>query len=246
MKPIAPQKRKYRKQYLKHLSPDQKTAKIDSQIKQVKAADQEIGKGLWKRADELAALKEVYYACYGKLLSGNKLQQLSSIQINPCRLALHAKLSEFYPDHLRKDGVGMRVYEAAYKFNRALKRTKREQFTAAELTNCMEPGRNADATVEYLELMLRKRDGIDVIKERLALRESTVANPHLAVNTTEKWLNLFEQDPSYAIGAAITMLDQENSKVYKINEALNRMGCKWYLTWDDPSYQPDMFEDETN
>ena len=56
---------------------------------------------------------------------------------------------------------------------------------------------------------------------------------------------MFEKDPSYAIGAAITILDSRSDKVYRINEALARMGSRWYLTWDDPAEQPDLFEDDT-
>lgn len=241
---IAPRKHRKSKHYLKHLNRDEKQAKIDKQVEKIKAADQRLTSDLWRRADELAALQDIYRACYGKPLSAKKLQQISGIDLNSDRLALHAKLSRFFPKPHRKEGVGMRVYEIAFKFNQALKREKRELFTAEQLSEQMEPGRSADVTREYLGWAAQERDGRDLLIQKIAEREATIANPHQAVNTTEKWLRLIERDPSYAIGAAIASIERESCMVYKINEALNRMGCKWYLTWDDPSFQIDMFEDE--
>lgn len=240
---IAPRKSKKRKGKLEHLSETQKDKKIDQQVKKIKSADEKIHRGMWQRADALAMLIEVYRACYGKPLSAKKLQRIADIDLHPARAALHAKLSHYFPESLRKEGVAMRVYEAAHKFNQALKREKREMLTAEQLVENMAPGKSAEATCDSLELVAGIRDCKEMCLRRHGMRQALIDDPHTSVNTTKKWLKMLEQDPAYAIGAAIKALDRESCKVYRINEALTRMGCKWYLTWDDPSYQPDIFEE---
>jgi len=246
METIAPRKPQKSKGKFEHLSKAQKKKKIDQQVKNIKAADGKIHRGMWQRADALAALKETYRACYGKPLSAKNLKQMTDIDLHPARAAVHAKLSSYFPESLRKEGVAMRVYETAYKFNQALKREKREMLTVEQLVEKMEPGKSAEATRDSLDLVAGIRDCKELCRRRHGIRQALIDNPHVNVNTTKKWIKMFEQDPPYAIGAAITSLDRESCKVYRINEALTRMGCKWYLTWDDPGYQPDMdmFEED--
>lgn len=234
-----------RKPSLKSLSRDEKQAKIQEQVQRVQEAAQAVEMNLWQRADELAVLVDLYRRCYGRPPSASNLQRLSGIDLHGCRLALHAKLSEYFPPELRLKGVGLRVYETAYKFNQAIKHQKRVQFTGEELVACMKAGRGSDETKFYLESALWSRDRNEIFEQKMADKELALTNPKAVVQDQKTFLRMIENVPPYAIAAAITTIHDDDAAMYRLNQTLSKLGSKWRVEYQSRYHSPYVQQDIT-
>lgn len=245
MKTIAPKKSTKRKPSLKSLTNKEKQLKIKEQVRRVQDAALAVEKNLWQRADELAELVDLYRRCYGRPPSASNLQRLSGIDLHGCRLALHAKLSKYFPPELRLKGVGLRVYETAYKFNQSLKQHKRAQFTAEELVACMKAGRGSDETKFYLDSALWSRDRNEILQQKLADKELALTNPKAVVKDQKTFLRMIENVPPYAIAAAITTIHDDDAAMYRLNQTLGKLRSKWRVECHGRYYSPYIQQDIT-
>ena len=233
-------KREYRKRTLKDLSKAQKSEKISAQVLKVQEAERKVYESKWRCADELAALVDLYHNCYGLNLTSRKLKQIAGIERNGQRLMTYAKLAKFFPEKLRIENVGLRVYEDAYKFNQKLKQYKLAQFTAEELVAEMAPGRGSYETRERLNNKVHDRDR-EVLQERKATCLSKImSDPSYVRQKKKRWLQLIEVDPVRAVGAAIATLDDDYVAMHRINDVLKSFNCDWYLKYDSPWEEQDI------
>jgi uncharacterized protein YgbK (DUF1537 family) len=251
MASIAPRRRSKRKPSLKTLSQDEKRARIQEQASRVRDAAQAVEQNLWRRADELASLVDLYRRCYGNPPSSSHLQRISGIDLNGCRLALHAKLSLFFPEELRLKGVGLRVYETAYKFNGSLKQNGRVQFTAEELVACMKSGRGSDETKYQIDHALWERDRDEIHQQRVADKELALTKPKAVVKDKKTFLRMIENAPPFAIAAAITTIHDNDTAMQSLNRTLKKLGSNYRVKrpsdmYFSTYYQPDLFDPDEN
>lgn len=228
------------------LSNAQKRRRIDAQAKRVREADAAAIKNLWKRADELAQLAQVYKECHKRPPSAKKMEELTQINLDGNRQLLHARLSKYFPEEHRVHGVGMRVYEEAYKFNRAQKRSGGKQLTVEDLVAEMEPGRPAGYTLDNLRHKARKPLD-EAIADAKAQRNLVQKAPRSVRLNKKRWLKAIETDPSSAIAAAIVSYEDESHRaISNINNMLNQLGTKLRLTHYTDNIQIDLIDGQTS
>lgn len=212
----------------RELTECQKQKLMDKHIQLVQIADAAIGNATWKLADELAALATAYQRCHGKKPTGKQLARLTKLNRDGSRLALMAKLSAYFGPELRHVGVGLRVYEAAFKYNAVLKKQGRGQFAAAELAETLKICSSANMAKDLLEGAARARDGKEMVEEVKALKQEVMTNPKTAKISPKQWLKTYDASPPNAIAAAVKLLPRRSS-IDKVNEALKALGVEYQL-----------------
>ena len=232
-----PNRRRSTKTSLKHLSAPEKRALVDKHAERVRKADEAMNGSGWALADELAALAETYKQCHGHPIKAKKLQTITGIDRDGSRLALYSKLAKVFPKEARLPAVGLRVYETAYKFNQSLIRQGRDPLSVEDLCKQIKGGRSAFVTREFLEGDVQQRDKDLRLSERLVARDAALTKPKSVMENKKTWLKMIEDAPFHAIGAAIATVLPKTKSVHYINETLERLGCQYYLAFDDPSQQ---------
>ncbi len=237
----------HKRRQLRKVSSPSKTKitakRIKAQIERVRSVDVAIDKTTWRLADELAKLVELEKQYSRRPVSGSALQAMTKFERNGSRLLLYARLAEFFPPALRKAGVGLRVYEAAYKFNQALKIKGRKPFTVEQLASFIDEAGTSSCLIQmHMKNQAFARDNEAIMSQRKALRNNAMENPR-CVLVKKTWLKMIEEDSDVAIAAAIAVRN-ELDHIDRINAQLRLFGCDWHLHYNRCSTQIDLFEDE--
>ncbi|MEM6392775.1 MAG: hypothetical protein AAF797_08400, partial [Planctomycetota bacterium] len=165
----------------------------------------------------------------GRPASASKLRNTLKIDRDGSRLVLYTKLAKFFPAHLRQAGVGLRVYEVAWKTNQRLRMKGFTKLTAQEIADLIgEECKNAWKIEMRMEDLAREREGKALHEEKVRLVDQAASAPKAAIRTPKKWMKLIDTQPYLAIAAALSTHGNDDS-VGRVNQELEGLRCPWRI-----------------
>lgn len=236
--------RRARRNMKSRTSPTRASQMLDTQIARVRRADAKVHSSGWDRARELARLVRTYKDCYGTRPRAKKLAALTGLALHRDRQMLHARLAEFFPAETEVPGVGIRVYEAVYKFNRVLRRQKKQPFTAEEISAFIRESPNPYIVCDKMAYA-RQMSIEEWRAESDKTKQEIYKNPRSVTVNKKAWLHGIEFHPPAAIAAAIAIREEDRPGCERaINDHLQQLGCDLRLKSPDIWIQRDLYDPE--